>query len=117
MFLYSVHLQHIVISSSLITPSKSFKYSNTSFNPSLVNEVPQVNQFSYEGLGLLFEHLSNDEDCEFDKIGICCDWTEYKNIEAARKEYRVGVDGHCISLVVVPISAPKSPELTGLVLG
>jgi hypothetical protein len=24
---------------------------------------------------------------------ICCDWTEYKNIEAARKEYRVGVDG------------------------
>ena len=48
-----------------------------------------ANQFSYEGLGLLFEHLSNDEDCEFDKIGICCDWAEYKSIEAAKKEYRV----------------------------
>ena len=53
-----------------------------------------ANQFSYEGLGLLFEHLSNDdEDCEFDKIGICCEWTEYKSIEAAKKEYRVDVDG------------------------
>jgi hypothetical protein len=53
-----------------------------------------ANQFSYEGLGLLFEHLNElDEDYEFDKIGICCDWTEYKSIEAAKKEYRVGVDG------------------------
>ena len=50
-------------------------------------------QFSYEGLGLLFEHLSNDEeDYEFNKINICLDWTEYKNIEEARKEYRVNVD-------------------------
>ena len=53
-----------------------------------------ANQFSYEGLGLLFEHLSELEgDYEFEKIGICCDWTEYKSIEAAKKEYRVGVDG------------------------
>jgi hypothetical protein len=45
-------------------------------------------------LGLLFEHLSELEgDYEFEKIGICCEWTEYKNIEAAKKEYRVGVDG------------------------
>jgi hypothetical protein len=26
-------------------------------------------------------------DCEFDKIGICCEWTEYKNIESAKKDY------------------------------
>jgi hypothetical protein len=31
-----------------------------------------ANQFSYEGLGLLFEHLSELEgDYEFEKIGIC----------------------------------------------
>jgi hypothetical protein len=43
-----------------------------------------ANQFSYEALGLLFEHLSElDEDYEFETIGICCDWTEYKSIEAA----------------------------------
>jgi hypothetical protein len=37
--------------------------------------------------------LSNDEeDYEFNKINICLDWTEYKNIEEARKEYRVNVD-------------------------
>ena len=53
-----------------------------------------ANQFSYEGLGLLFEHLSELEgDYEFEKIGICCDWTEYKNIEAATKEYSVWLDG------------------------
>jgi hypothetical protein len=52
-----------------------------------------ANQFSYEALGLLFEHLSElDEDYEFETIGICCDWTEYKSIEAARKEYRVDGD-------------------------
>ena len=53
-----------------------------------------ANQFSYEGLGLLFEHLSELEgDYEFDKIGICCDWTEYKNIYEAEKEYIVSIDG------------------------
>ena len=56
-------------------------------------ESQYKDQFSYEGLGLLFEHLSNDEeDYEFNKINICLDWTEYKNIEEARKEYRVNVD-------------------------
>jgi hypothetical protein len=45
-------------------------------------------------LGLLFEHLSELEgDYEFDKIGICCDWTEYKNIYEAEKEYIVSIDG------------------------
>ena len=53
-----------------------------------------ANKFSYEGLGLLFEHLSNDEeDCEFNRINICLEWTEFKNIEEAKKEYRVSVDG------------------------
>ena len=53
-----------------------------------------ANQFSYEGLGLLFEHLSELEgDYEFEKIGICCDWTEYKNIEAAERAYSKALDG------------------------
>jgi hypothetical protein len=54
------------------------------------------NKFSYIGLQLLFEQLSEYEDdtnYEFDKIAICCEWTEYKNIEAAKKEYCVWLDG------------------------
>ena len=54
-------------------------------------------QFSYEGLGLLFEHLSNDEeDCEFNKVNICLEWTEYKNINEAENDYIVSLDGDCL---------------------
>jgi hypothetical protein len=54
-------------------------------------------QFSYEALGLLFEHLSNEEeDYEFKKINICCSWTEYKNINEAENDYIVSLDGDCL---------------------
>jgi hypothetical protein len=56
----------------------------------------------HEGLGLLFEHLSELEgDYEFEKIGICCEWTEYKSIEAAKKEYRVDGEVHHVSKIAV----------------
>ena len=40
--------------------------------------------FSYEGLEVLFEHIEMveegmDKPIEFDVIGICCDYTEYDN--------------------------------------
>ena len=47
------------------------------------------NQFSRNALVALFDYLDQleqdlGEETEFDPIGLCCDWTEYKDpIEAA----------------------------------
>ena len=53
------------------------------------------NQFSYEGLNALFDHLEEYEEdtgekIEFDPIAICCDYTEYKNIEEYKENYALG---------------------------
>jgi len=45
-------------------------------------------QFSYEGLGKLFEYLqdledSTGEEMELDVIAICCDWSEYESATKA----------------------------------
>ena len=50
------------------------------------------NNFSYEGLHALFEYIEQVEDdigeeFEFDMIGICCDYTEYDNIEDFNQQY------------------------------
>lgn len=49
-------------------------------------------QFSYEGKKALFEYLNEFSDdigepIELDIIGICCDFTEYKNIEQFNDDY------------------------------
>lgn len=37
----------------------------------------RANQFSYEGLGLLFDYLNDcGSDVELDVIGICCEFSE-----------------------------------------
>lgn len=47
-------------------------------------------QFSREALGLLFDYYEGvDRDMELDVIGICCDWTEYENMEEIKKEHNV----------------------------
>jgi hypothetical protein len=47
-----------------------------------------ANTFTDEGLELLFDYLEDlDGDVEMDTIAICCEWTEYDNIEAAEKDY------------------------------
>ena len=50
------------------------------------------NNFSYDGLTALFEYLEDYEDdtgeeIEFDMIGICCDYTEYDNLEDFNVNY------------------------------
>jgi len=50
------------------------------------------NQFSYEGLKALYEYLVNLEDdigeeFEFDPIALCCEYTEYENLEDFRKQH------------------------------
>ena len=54
------------------------------------------NNFTYEGLGALYEYLwdlSEDigEDIELDVIALCCDFTEYSEDEA-RKEFDIDPD-------------------------
>lgn len=51
------------------------------------------NQFSYEGLGALFEHL-DFEDIEFDVIALCCDYVEYESIEDYNEEYGEDHESH-----------------------
>jgi hypothetical protein len=50
--------------------------------------------FSYEGKKALFEYLEQCEDDtgekqELDIITLCCDYTEYKNLEELQKDYNV----------------------------
>ena len=50
------------------------------------------NQFSYDALRALFDYYeeleeSTGEQIKLDVIAICCDWTEYENIEEFRKDF------------------------------
>lgn len=46
-------------------------------------------QFSREGLGLLFDYYEElgDDNMELDVIAICCDWGEYDTLAEALKDY------------------------------
>ena len=51
--------------------------------------------FSYEGLKALygyFEELSDDQNIELDVIAICCDFTEYENLEEFNRDYGKNFD-------------------------
>ena len=50
------------------------------------------NTFSYEGKKALFEYLENCEDetgekIELDIIALCCDYTEYTDMEEVKAQY------------------------------
>lgn len=50
----------------------------------------RANQFSYEGLGALYELLedcSQDMPIELDVIALCCDFTEYSDLAEALGNY------------------------------
>jgi hypothetical protein len=52
-------------------------------------------QFSYYGLGALYEHLTNLEDetgeeFELDVIGLCCEYMEYENLAEFVADYGEG---------------------------
>ena len=55
-----------------------------------VNEMTAIrpHNFSRAGLFELFDYLNEvDEDMEFDPIAICCDFTEYENLEEYQNDY------------------------------
>ena len=54
--------------------------------------MDRKDQFSYEALGALFDYLESyeedtGEEMELDVIAICCDFTEYENLEELKKNY------------------------------
>lgn len=57
------------------------------------DDAGRENQFSYEGLELLYEHLENlsedlGEPIELDVIALCCEYTEFDGIDDLR--YQLG---------------------------
>ena len=56
------------------------------------NSDTYKNNFSYRGLCALYEYIEQyEDDCgeefEFDMIGICCDYTEYDNLDDFNADY------------------------------
>jgi hypothetical protein len=54
-------------------------------------------QFSYEGLGALFDYLEDleqdtREEMELDVIAICCEFAEYGTLEELAEEYDIEGD-------------------------
>lgn len=54
------------------------------------------NNFSYEGLKVLFEYLDEYEDStgepiELDVVALCCEWTEYESEHELASTYDISV--------------------------
>ena len=50
------------------------------------------NNFSYDGLGALFDYIEElengiGEDIEFDPVGLCCEYSEYDSFEELKDDY------------------------------
>jgi hypothetical protein len=57
------------------------------------------NNFSYEGLTALFEYIEEleddcDEEIEFDMIALCCEYSEYDDIEDFNNQFSHEKDGY-----------------------
>jgi hypothetical protein len=69
------------------------------------------NQFSYSGLKVLYDYLTDleeetGEELELDVIAICCDFTEYENIEEFQVNYGKGystIEEIEAETIVIPI--------------
>ena len=58
---------------------------------SAFKQSERKNQFSYEALCSIFDHITEieegSEEIEFDLVSICCDWCEYDNATEAAQAY------------------------------
>lgn len=57
-------------------------------------ESTRSDNFSLEGLKALYDFLTQieedtDMEIEFDVIGLCCEFTEYENLEEIKEEYDI----------------------------
>ena len=63
------------------------------FRDAFMNNDTYKNNFSYEGLHALFEYFEELElemdgmEIELDVVAICCDYTEYDNLEDFNADY------------------------------
>lgn len=69
--------------------------------------INRSNNFSYEGLQALFNHLEQleediGEEIELDVIALCCEYTEIEEDEASYKEY-VGDEAHLEDLIIATL--------------
>ena len=49
-------------------------------------------QFSYEGLGILFDYLDDmGEDVELDVVGLCCEYAE-DHFESIAEDYSIDIE-------------------------
>ena len=65
------------------------------FVDSFKNNEARKYQFSYDALLILYdyyEELSEEEDISLDVVAICCEFTEYENIEQYLKDYNTDLD-------------------------
>jgi len=67
-------------------------------------------QFSYEALGMIFDHLTELEEAtgvetELDPIAICCEFTEFADIDALRKAF-----GHLLFSDEGPLEVVREVE-------
>ncbi len=66
--------------------------------------------FSYEGYEALFDWFEEYDNCsdtetELDVIAICCDFTEYENLEELKREHDVeSIEELEENTIVIPIS-------------
>ena len=61
------------------------------------NKMGRGDQFSYEGLIALFDHLEFVEDntgepIELDVIALCCEYSEYENLKDFQENYGDGFE-------------------------
>jgi len=79
------------------------------------------NNFSYEGLDALFDWLEEYEDgtgqdVEFDPIAICCEFSEYENLQEVKENYSCindmdDLEMHTSVIPVYNIDGSKSEKL------
>ena len=72
-------------------------------------EYGRAENFTYEGLAALFEWIEEYEDAtgeemEFDIVALCCDFTEYADLEEFQrtynKEYESIEDIECDTIII-----------------
>ena len=81
------------------------------------NEFKKIRpeNFSYEGLTVLYDHLiqyeeNTDQELEFDPIAYCCEYTEFDSFEDVKKNYDVEDLEHLEQNTIV-LKIPNSEKL------
>ena len=77
--------------------------------------------FSYDGLRALFDYLeeyeeSCGEEIELDIIALCCDFTEYDNLDEFRSEYGKGEDYPTIDKIRDRTTVIDIPDGDGFII-